>query len=518
MNVALRKKRNTLLGTITGFVLKIIQIIFPFALRTIFIKTLGIQYLGLNSLFTSVLQVINLAELGISSALVFTMYKPIATNDKDKICALMKLYKSYYQIIGFVVLFAGIFVIPFLPKLISGEIPSNINLVVVYLMNLVATVLSYWLFAHRYSLFVAHQRNDIINVTSIAVNLIVYAAQIVLLLIFHNYYIYLSVTILYQIIFNVLIAFLSKKFYPDYSPVGSVPVDEKRQINKKIKDLFTAKLGGVVNKSVDSIVISSFLGLSVLAIYQNYFYIVSTLMAMFMIFFSACNSGIGNSLIISTEEENKKLFYNINFITFFALNFCCASLICLYQPFMTLWLGKEYLLDFGLVILFAVYLFAEEAPRTMVIFKDAGGIWKEDKFRPLICAGVNLILNLLLVNFIGLYGILISTIISLLFIDIPWLIHNIDKHLLKIDKKHFVVKILLYSLVICLCSVLSYFICCLIKVDNLYLMLFIRLILCTIISFSLFILFFWKTKERKYMFSIAGSFFGKIFHQKNKKE
>ena len=143
------RKRNAIRGTITGFGLKIYQLIIPFVLRTIFIYYLGIEYLGLNSFFASIIQVLNLAELGISSALVFSMYKPIVDGDNIRICGLMHLYREYYRKIGFFVLLTGLALLPVLPMLVKGEIPADINLYVIYIMNLIATVMSYWLFAYR---------------------------------------------------------------------------------------------------------------------------------------------------------------------------------------------------------------------------------------------------------------------------------------------------------------------------------------------------------------------------------
>lgn len=499
----INRKKNSIRGTFFGIILKIIQIVFPFAIRTIFINTLGIQYLGLNSLFTAILQVLNLAELGVSSALVFSMYKPIAEDDKEKICQLMNLYRLCYRIIGLVILGIGLIIIPFLPKLISGTIPSDINLYVIYLMNLSATVLSYWLFAYRNSLFTAHQRNDIISIITICVNFMTYIIQIVALLSLRNYYLYLTINILGQILINIVVAVASKKYFPEYVPKGRLPIEERKIISKKVRDLFTAKIGAVINNSADSIVISSFLGLEVLAVYQNYYYIVSSLMAIFSIFFGSCSAGIGNSLVVRNEEDNKKMLYNINYIVFMALNFCCCCLVNLYQPFMQKWVGQDYMLNFSFVLLFALYLFAEEAPRTLIVFKDAGGIWKEDRFRPLLSASVNLILNLILTNFIGLYGIIISTIFAIMFISTPWLIVNINNRQLKINIKIYIIKFISYTIVIIINVTITYMICRNIWMENVWMTILARLVICTLVSNISFVLVFLKTEENKYVFQFT---------------
>lgn len=510
----INRKKNAINGTIFGIVLKILQIVFPFIIRTIFIRSIGVEYLGLNSLFTAILQVLNLAELGVSSALVFSMYRPIVDNDTDKLCQLMNLYRRYYRIIGFAILIAGLCIIPFLPKLINGNVPADINLYVIYAMNLAATVLSYWLFAYRNSLFAAHQRNDVISIVSIAVFFCQYLLQAVTLVIFKNYYLFLSITILSQIAINIIIAILSKKYFPEYKPRGEISEPEKKEINKKVRDLFTAKIGAVVNNSVDSIVISSLLGLKILAIYQNYYYVISALMAMFKIFFSACAAGIGNSLIVNDTDQNRKLLYNINHLVFLAINCCCACFICVCQPFMDLWVGEKYMLSFGFVLLFAVYLFAEIAPRTLIVFKDAGGIWRHDRFRPLIAASANLCLNLILTRYIGLYGIIISTVFSLCFIAYPWLIINIDKRLFRINIKKYIIRLIAYSLVICCSCSISYFITNVISFRSLVMTTVVRLLIAGPISLLLFILVFYKTNENHYVIKQIGTIKAKLLGTK----
>ena len=510
----IERKKNAISGTVFGVILKVTQIIFQFIIRTIFIKTLGAEYLGLNSLFTAILQVLNLAELGVSSALVFSMYRPIAENDSEKICQLMNLYKRYYRLIGLVVLVAGVMLVPFLPHLIKGTVPPDINLYVIYAMNLAATVLSYWLFAYRNSLFIAHQRNDIISIITIIVSFCQYAIQVIALLLLKNYYAFLTVTIISQIANNVVTAAVSKKFFPEYNPHGSVTDSEKKQINSKVRDLFTSKIGGVINNSADSIVISSLLGLELLAIYQNYYYIISAIMAMFSIFFGACNAGVGNSLIVNSIEQNRKLLYNINHVAFIAINFCCACFVSLCQNFMELWVGEQYTLNFEFVLLFAVYLIAEEAPRTLVLFKDAGGIWRHDRFRPLIAASVNICLNIILTPFIGLYGIILSTVFALLFVAYPWLIININRRLFPINIRKYLLRVFLYILTICLSTTISYFTSRLVTLTSILTTIAIRIIIAGILSTSLFMIVFSWTKENRYVIEQINNIRKKIFNKR----
>lgn len=276
----MNRKKNATRNIIFGTCLKLYQIVVPFLMRTIMIYFMGVQYLGLNSLFTSVLQVLNLAELGVGSAMVYSMYKPVAEHDNNTICALMGLYRKYYRIIGMVVLAAGCVIIPFVPHLIKSDVPEGINIYVLYVMNLLATVFTYWLYAYKNSILQAYQRNDIVSKVTIITDTIKYILQIFTIVFLKNYYMYVLVLILLQIASNIITAAVVTRMYPEYRCKGSLPKEEVAQINSRIRDLFTSKIGAVIVNSADTVVISAFLGLTVLAIYQNYFFIISSVIAL----------------------------------------------------------------------------------------------------------------------------------------------------------------------------------------------------------------------------------------------
>ena len=219
----MNRKKNATRNIIFGTCLKLYQIVVPFLMRTIMIYFMGVQYLGLNSLFTSVLQVLNLAELGVGSAMVYSMYKPVAEHDNNTICALMGLYRKYYRIIGMVVLAAGCVIIPFVPHLIKSDVPEGINIYVLYVMNLLATVFTYWLYAYKNSILQAYQRNDIVSKVTIITDTIKYILQIFTIVFLKNYYMYVLVLILLQIASNIITAAVVTRMYPEYGCKGSLP-------------------------------------------------------------------------------------------------------------------------------------------------------------------------------------------------------------------------------------------------------------------------------------------------------
>ena len=492
----IERTKNAKINIIFGFLLKIYQIIVPFFMRTIIISSLGVEYLGLNSLFTSVLQVLNLAELGVGSAMIYSMYKPITIDDNKKICALMNLYKKYYNIIGLIVLAIGTMLLPFIPYLIKSDLPNDINLYVLYTLNLLATVLSYWLFAYKNSVLQAHQRQDIISKITIAVNTCMYLLQIVSIWIMHNYYFFVILTLLGQISINIITAIVSTRIYPNYKAKGELEKREIREINQRVKDLFTAKLGSVVVNSADAIVISAFLGLTVLAIYQNYYYIITAIIGILSVIFSSCTAGIGNSIIIESREKNYNDLKKFTFLIAWIATICTGCFLNLFQPFMELWVGKDLLLDYQCVICLGIYFYIFEINMLLNTYKDAAGIWHKDRFRPLITAIANVVLNLTLVNFIGIYGIILSTVLTILLIGMPWLICNLFSELFKINAKEYVISLLKYTFCMIIISIISCFICTFVK-GNLIIVIAIRGGVSVLLASVIWWLLFKNTKEMK---------------------
>lgn len=429
----IERTRNTGRNILSGIIVRLFQMLMPFAMRTMLIHFMGIEYLGLSSLFSSILQVLNLAELGIGSAMVFFMYKPIAEDNRDELCALMRLYRTYYRVIGLAVAIVGLALLPFLPRLVSGAVPEELSLETLYLMNLAATVLSYWLFAYRSSVLSAHQRNDVLNYVMLGAQALQYSLQAVVLLTFRDYYLYMLVVLATQILSNIACALVSVKMYPHLKPDGTLPKEKRKTINAHIRDLFISKLGGVVLGSADTIVISAFLGLNLLVMYQNYFFIVTSVYGFLEVMLNGMLAGIGNSLAIEDAETNNRVFRRVSLLFTLLVFSCVCCFAGIFQPFMRIWMGEELMLPYGMVASFCVYFIVYAYTRLFNTFKNAAGQWHSDRFRPLVSAAVNLTLNLALVQSLQLYGILWSSIAALGVIEIPWLVHNVFRMIFTCD-------------------------------------------------------------------------------------
>lgn len=488
----IERSKNAGRSIIFGILQNLYNIFVPFLLRTLLIKLLGERYLGLNSLFTSILQVLNLAELGVGSAMVYSMYKPIAEDDGAAICALMAMYRKFYFLIGLSIAVAGACLTPFLPRLVKMEtVPSDVNIYILYLMNLSATVVSYWLFAYKNCLLTAHQRDDVVSKVQMVSSTATYVLQILVLIFFRNFYFYTLVSLAVGIVSNLATALCVERMYPRYHPGGKLSPEVTASIGRNIRDLFTSKLGAVIYDSADTLVISAFLGLTALAVYQNYFYILTSVAAFINVIFRSVTGGIGNSLTVESEEKNFLDLRKLTFIISWIGAFCTACLLCLYQPFMELWMGKTLMMEYPAVVCLGIYFFIRQINSLLNLYKDAAGLWHEDRFRPLAAALGNLVMNLVMVRFIGIYGVILSTVLAIVLIGEPWLLHNLFSVLFRRERlRPYLRELMSYLLLAAALGALCIAVCGWIPVHNLWLMLPVRLGVCVVIPNVVFWLLF----------------------------
>ena len=477
--MGIERSKNSIKGIVSGSINKIILLLLPFVVKSVFINTLGMDYFGLNGLFTSVLNILNLAELGVGTAISYSMYAAIASKDIKKIRELTKLYRRTYLIIGTIILALGLCFLPFIKTICKYDVPKDINIYVIYLMYLFNTVLTYWLFSYKSCILISHQKNYIINNINTVVNILLNIFQICTLIFIRNYYIYLSLLIVSTVAYNITISIIVDKKYKEYFPDGELSKEEKNTIYSKIKALFFYKIGSVVLTSVDSIVISYYLGLTELGKYNSYYYIITALFGFFQILQSSLVAGVGNSIELESVKKNKADFDKMNFLLSYIVGFSTVCLVVLYQRFMKLWIGSDNLFDIKVTYWLAVYFYVWKMMEIVNVYKDAAGLWEYDKYRPLVASIVNLALNIILVRFIGIYGIIISTIIAILFIIFPWSTYTLfSKYFLSgyLDylKKYFINLVITFvasAITLFLCDrlfesydIIGFLICCLISI------------------------------------------------------
>ncbi len=502
------RTENAVRNIVWGFIEKITTLLMPFACRTILIKTLGAEYLGLSSLFTSILSVLSISELGVGTAIVFSMYRPIADHDNATICALLNTYKRVYHIIGSVILFLGMLLLPFVKHLIKGSVPLDVNVYVLYIIYLLNTAISYFLFAYKTALFSAFQRNDLISKRNTIITFISYILQIALLILFKNYYTYALIFPLTTVSTNLFNAYFARKMFPEFKCYGKISIDLKNGIKKRLAGLISYKIYGVVLTSVDTVVISAFLGLKPLAIYNNYYYIQAALNGVLSILTTSITAGIGNKMVTCSIENNYFDFEKVTFMNAWLSGWCSICLLCLYQPFMQIWMGEDMLFPNTIMFVIVVYfLFSKTAVMTFT-YREAAGLWWEDRFRPLLAALVNLCLNLLTVKCLGMLGVIGSTVICTVFINIPWGTHVLFKHYFKKSAGVYYLKLIQYIFVTFAAGILTYAICNILTTTGVADLL-LKTTICLFVPNLFFLLFYHNHREfvdaKHFVLGIVGS-------------
>lgn len=488
----IERTKNTVIGASWGIVEKISSIVLPFILRTVLIKKLGSEYLGLSSLFSSILQVLNLTELGFGAASVFAMYKPIADDDYEMVGGILNYLKRIYRVIGVLILLIGILFTPFLKYVIAGSIPSDVNIYILYMIYVCNSAISYLLYAHKNALLSAFQLSRITNKIAFLVNTLIRIGQICVLAFFQNYYFYILLIPIGTIISNFSNSFIANKYYSKWMGDHKLSKEIRSSIKSKLFPLMSTKLAGILVNSADTLVISAFLGLSEVAVYNNYYYIMNSISGFLIIIYGAMQAGIGNALVSDSHEKILADFNKFCFINNWVVTLCTVCLLCLYQPFMELWVGRDLLLPFGMVVLFCIYFYANTIQRIVVIYKDAAGIWKEDMVRCYLSCSLNLLVNVTTVRYIGLYGVIGSSVIANL-VGLPWMAFILYRSVFKCSSLDFYRTEIKDAIIAALVSGIVYLVCC--NIPYGFVGILLRAFICIIVANFLLYLFFRKSQS-----------------------
>lgn len=493
----LEKTKNTKRNSFWGIIGNIVTIIFPFAVRTILIKELGSEYLGLNSLFTSILTVLNITESGVGSAIVYSMYKPLAEDNTDLICALLNFYKKIYRFMGLFILGIGCCLIPFLDYFIHGNVPSDVSIYILYLLYLANTAVSYWLFAYKNSILIIYQRNDINSKILIVLNVLMYCTQMLLLIFTHNYYMYVLVMLLFTICNNIIPAIYIKKTYPQYVCRGRISKELKSDIKTNVSGLLMTRIATITRNSFDSIIISAFLGLTAVAVYNNYYYIMNALTRLLLVFTTSISAGIGNSVSTDTPEKNLKDMRIINFWYMWIAGWFTVCLGCLYQPFMQIWVGKSFMLSDSVMWMCALYFLVARAADILGQYFDAAGLWWRRRWYSVAEVIANITLNIFLGYYFGIPGIILATIMTIFLINFLGSAKIIFKNYYKDGFKPFLQEQIFY---VCSTAGVAFATSAICKAlpfpdtaAGLYTTLFVRAAICVILPNILFLLIYRRT-------------------------
>ena len=489
------RTKNTSRNILAGLWNRFSTILLSFVNRTIIIYILGAEFSGLNSLFVSVLGVLNIAELGIDTAIVQSMYKPIAEGDKKRICELLTLYKKSYHIVGAVILGVGLSLVPLIPLLIREELPVSVNIYVLYIMYLLNSVISYFLFAYRESLLYAHQRDDISQM--FRTNLLIgkNIVQAVVLLIFKQYYAYLAIEIVFTVLTNLWIGKVTQEKYPEYQCVQGYKVKMSDDIKDQLKGLVLGNVCDRARNSLDSIILSAYLGLTVVAIYNNYYYIYSALYGVMLVVCDAMSASIGNSIVTESIEKNYNNLQKFSFLMAWIAGWFSICMLCIYQPFMEIWMGKELMLSDFNMMLFCIYFYAINMNNIRNQYIIGTGIWWKLKYSNIAEAFGNVILNLVLGKLFGITGIIVATIITIFVFNFLWRtvvlfkIYFSGMSLGEFLRNHFY-----WIICVAVSAVITWKVCNMVHVGAI-MQVIINGIICVMVPNVILLILFWRTRQ-----------------------
>lgn len=487
-------KRNIIWGTLN----KLIVILLPFLVRTALIYQLGIAYVGINGLFASILQVLSLADLGFANAIVYSMYKPLAEEDYDTVGALLAFYKKIYRVVGTVILLTGLALLPFLNHLVQGSYPETINIQLVYLIYLLNTAISYFLFAYKRSLLLASQRKDLSDNIDSIVRFILSGLQILLLFIFPNFYVFSMLIPVTTILNNILNEIVTRRKYDYIIENSNLDKNIKKEIIEKTKGLFVYKVCAITRNSLDNIFISTFLGIATVGIYSNYYYIMISIKGFLDVISTGMSASVGHSVATESVEKNYRDLENLTFIFSWLAAWFMVCLLCLYQPFMFIWVGETNTLPFSVVISLCFYFYVWAAGDIRSQYIDASGLWDKEKIRSIAETVGNVLLNYLLIQFFGVLGVVLATALTILFIGIPWSTKIAFDNYFKKGYNAYLWHQTVYAVAALLIAGITYVICSFFTGETIYI-LFIRGIICLLLPNLIYYLLFMRHPSIAYV-------------------
>ena len=448
--------KNSFINSSIGMFVEIINNLINFGIRTIFIYYLSIDYMGLNGLYSNILNILNLAELGFGTAITYNLYKPVADDDKERIKSLVKLYKVIYRVIGLVVLILGLSVIPFLGYIIKDAPNISENLTVIYLLYL-AQVIGTYFYGYKRDVFLVYQKDYVNKIIDFVFNVIKAIIQIVILVVTQNYILYLLTFILTTILANVVISIVANRKYPFLKDkdVKKISKSELKEIFNNVKSLIIYKLGTVIQNGTDNILLTMLVNLAAVGMYSNYNTVILAVNGAIWTLLTGMKGSIGNLNAKETNERKEEVLLQVNFVSSYLYGVICVCLAVLLNPFVTIWIGKEYLFPITTVVLIvgAIYLKGIEFP--MLTYRNTLGIFKEGRIAPLILSIINIVLSIVLGKIYGVPGIFLATILSMCMTTVwynPFILYK--KKLGKSPKKYY-----LNTIFYACCTAIVFIIC-----------------------------------------------------------
>ena len=490
----MERSKNSLRNILFGLTGQVINILMSFVTRTVFLRTLSSVYLGVNGLFTNILMVFSLADLGVGTAIIYALYRPIAEGDRRKIQALMNMYQRAYLLIGCVILLLGLGMMPFIKVFVktTQDIP---NLRLIFMIFVVNTASTYF-FAYKGTLITAHQRNYIVTNVVYTTSILCYAVQIVIMKATHNYILTLSIQVGTNILQNIITMAIANRMYPYIKQRNNelLAPEERRKIYRNMSSLMFYRTGQVVINGTDSITISSLVGVTQAGIYSNYLLLTTTVKNLMQQVFSAITASIGNLAAMESNEMKYQMYKSVYFGNFWMFGFGAVCFFVLFNPFMILWAGVDMMLSSKEVFFISLNFYLIGMRNVNLVFRDTMGVFREGRFVPIISAAVNIGVSVIATIKFGLIGAFIGTTISMVT-TLVWMEPVVlFKYGFKRKVWPYFVKYLIYFSATALATAITWLIAHQFTVNSLSCFIG-KLVVCLITPNLLFFLLFGRTKE-----------------------
>lgn len=506
---------NSVRNTANGIISQVISVLANFVVRTIFLMYLSESYLGVNGVFTNVLTMLSLAELGFGATIIYSMYKPIVENDKEKLKALMKLYKKVYFVIGLVVGVIGVSLIPFLDFFLKDK-GDVTNIILIYLLFLFNSVSSYF-FAYKRSILSADQKDYINSQYRYVFTIIKSIFQIFIIIFFKSFIGYLIVQIFSTLLENIFISMKINRLYPFLTEENNKYNLSKQELNRiknDVRALFITKFGNVMLNGTDNIIISAYVGVRWVGLLSNYSMITGALVMVLSQLSTGITGSIGNFMAKESEDDRNKLFKTIDMLNYIIYSFCSICLIILFNPFIELWIGNKYILDETTCIVIALNFLINGVMSSWWVFRSTMGLFVQGKYRSIFTALLNILVSIILAKKIGLIGVLLGTTISRLLVNAWYDPYIIYKYGLRKSCREFyiryIINIVVFLGILIVNTILKNFI----LLSGVNYITFIILILTTLItSLFLFYIVYGRRDELKFIVDIINKIMLRIKKQ-----
>lgn len=501
--------KHSITNIIFGVIEQVMTILLTFLTRTVFIKVLNDNLLGINGLFSNILSLLSIAELGFGTAIIYGMYKPIAKKDTKKVAALMNYYRKIYNLLALIVTIIGLALVPFLKYLVNVETEID-NLVLYYLIFLSDSVCSY-LLANRTAIIEANQNAYIIKRYNTFFIILKNILQIVTLVLFKNFILYLFIQVFITFASNLYGAIIAKKKYPYAFEKVEIEKTEKKSLLENVKSMVVYKIGGVLLNHTDNILLSIIVGTVSVGYYSNYNIIIYSITRFINIIFNAIKASVGNLNAGEDKEKQLRIFYQIDFFSSWLYGFITVGIFVLINDLIAIWIGEKYL--FSQSVVFAIvsgfYLLGIMSP--IGTYRETIGLFKQTKYVFLVTAILNIILSIILGKIWGVFGIFIATSISRLLTNSWFEPHVLLKDYFQTSCKKYFMNKVKNILLMTLSCVLILLIIKYIKIlfINSIVCFIIEIIITTVLTNIIFFISYHKKEEYKYFKELAWSFIKK---------